>query len=274
MNVDGSVAIVTGAAGGIGSALARGLIAGGGRVVATDLDEQALTRAAAEVDPTGDNVATLAGDAGSPDHIDATIALAQSRFGPVDMYVANAGIGGRPGLSATDADWDVALNVNVLAHVRAARRLVPEWVERGGGYFVSTASAAGLLTQIGSAIYSTTKHAAVAFSEWLSVTYGDAGVKVSCLCPMGVDTALLRPTTEPDDQDALLMQRAVETAGRVLTPDECAEVVLAAIADEHFLILPHPEVLEMYRNKGADYDRWLRGMRRYQHTLRGQLADA
>ena len=274
MNIDGNVAIVTGAAGGIGAAITRALIAGGARVVATDLDDDALKRAAAEIDPSGENVATLAGDAGSSTHIDATIALAESRFGAVDIYVANAGIGGRPGLSASDADWDVALNVNLLAHVRAARRLVPEWVERGNGYFISTASAAGLLTQLGSPIYSTTKHAAVAFSEWLNVTYGDDGVKVSCLCPMGVDTALLRPPTSPDNSDEMLMQAAVETAGRVLTPSEVAEVVLAAIADEHFLILPHPEVLDMYRNKGADYDRWLRGMRRYQNTLRDQLTNA
>lgn len=274
MNIDGNVAIVTGAAGGIGSAIARALVAGGARVVATDLDDDALKRAAAEIDPSGDNVATLAGDAGSSTHIDATIALAEAQFGPVDIYVANAGIGGRPGLAASDADWDLALNVNVLAHVRAARRLVPEWVERGNGYFISTASAAGLLTQLGSPIYSTTKHAAVAFSEWLNVSYGDDGVKVSCLCPMGVDTALLRPPTSPDNREEMLMQAAVETAGRVLTPSEVAEVVLAAIADEHFLILPHPEVLDMYRNKGADYDRWLRGMRRYQDTLRDQLTNA
>ena len=274
MNIDGNVAIVTGAAGGIGSAIARALVAGGARVVATDLDDEALERAAAEIDPSGENVATLAGDAGSSTHIDATVALAESRFGAVDIYVANAGIGGRPGLAASDADWDLALNVNLLAHVRAARRLVPEWVERGNGYFISTASAAGLLTQLGSPIYSTTKHAAVAFSEWLNVTYGDDGVKVSCLCPMGVDTALLRPPTSPDNGDEMLMQAAVETAGRVLTPSEVAEVVLAAIADEHFLILPHPEVLDMYRNKGADYDRWLRGMRRYQNTLREQLTNA
>lgn len=274
MNIDGSVAIVTGAAGGIGSAVARALVDGGARVVVTDIEDAALTSAAAAIDPSGERIAALAGDAGSTRHIDATVALAESRFGAVDIYVANAGIGGRPGLAASDADWDVALNVNLLAHVRAARRLVPEWVERGGGYFVSTASAAGLLTQLGSAIYSTTKHAAVGFAEWLNVAYGDDGVKVSCLCPMGVDTPLLRPRAMSEDRDELLMQAAVETAGRVLTPTEVAEVVLAAIADEHFLILPHPEVLEMYRNKGADYDRWLRGMRRYQHTLRDQLADA
>merc|ERR1711969_3839 len=154
-----------------------------------------------------------------------------------------------------------------MSHIRAARRLVPEWVERGAGYFVSTASAAGLLTQLGSATYSVTKHAAVGFAEWLNVTYGDRGVRASCLCPMGVDTKLLRPDDTPADEGAMLMQRAVETAGRVLTTTEVADVVVEALDDERFLILPHPEVLEMYRHKGADYDRWLRGMRRYQQGL-------
>lgn len=267
MNIDGTVAIVTGAGGGIGGALTRAFVANGVRVVATDLDEQAVSATAAAIDPTGQRVAALVGDAGSAEHIDAAIALAESRFGPVDIYVANAGIGGRAGLEASDADWDLALNVNLLGHVRAARRLVPEWVGRGSGYFISTASAAGLLTQIGSAVYATTKHAAVGFAEWLNVTYGDAGVRVSCLCPMGVDTKLLRPEGGSDDPGEVLMQRAVETSGRVLDADEVAEVVLAAMHDEHFLILPHPEVLDMYRHKGADYDRWLRGMRRYQQSL-------
>ena len=267
MDINGTVAIVTGAGGGIGGAIAEALVVGGARVVATDIDESAVAATAFRLDAAGERIVALAGDAGADEHIEAAIALAESRFGPVDIYVANAGIGGRAGLAATDADWDVALGVNLMGHVRAARRLVPEWTGRGGGYFVSTASAAGLLTQLGSAIYSTTKHAAVGFAEWLNVTYGDAGVRVSCLCPMGVDTKLLRPVGGSDDPAEQLMQRAVETAGAVLTPAEVAEVVLAAMRDEHFLILPHPEVLEMYRNKGADYDRWLRGMRRYQATL-------
>ncbi|MBD0023878.1 SDR family NAD(P)-dependent oxidoreductase [Gordonia pseudamarae] len=265
MRINGAVAVVTGAGGGIGAAIARALVDGGARVVLTDINGDAVARVAADLPP--DAVALASGDAGADEHIDEVVALAENTFGPVDFYFANAGIMGAPGLHATDAQWDAALNVNVLAHVRAARRLVPGWVERGSGYFISTASAAGLLTQLGSATYSVTKHAAVGFAEWLSVTYGAQGVKVSCLCPMGVDTALLRPSEAPTDAEQALMQRAVTTAGRVLTADEVAAVVLAAIVEEHFLILPHAEVLDMYRHKGSDYDRWLRGMQRYLSAL-------
>ncbi|MFT4042274.1 MAG: SDR family oxidoreductase [Gordonia sp. (in: high G+C Gram-positive bacteria)] len=267
MELRDTVAIVTGAGGGIGGAIARTFVEAGANVVATDLDESAVRAVVDTIDPAGTRITALAGDASSDAHIQAAISLAEDRFGPVDIYVANAGIGGRAGLDASDADWEHAIGINLLGHVRAARRLVPEWVARGQGYFVSTASAAGLLTQLGSAIYSTTKHAAVGFAEWLNVSYGDDGVRVSCLCPMGVDTKLLRPEGGSADPGDLLMQRAVETAGRVLTPAEVAEVVLATMRAEHFLILPHPEVLDMYRHKGADYDRWLRGMRRYQQSL-------
>ena len=145
--------------------------------------------------------------------------------------------------------------------------LVPGWVERGHGYFLSTASAAGLLTQIGSPTYSVTKHAAVAFAEWLSVTYGNRGIAVSCLCPMGVNTAMLNGGSESDDELARMGAKAVTDAGGVLEPLEVADVVIKAIGTEQFLILPHEEVLEFYRRKGSDYDRWLAGMRRYQDSL-------
>ncbi|NDK90223.1 SDR family oxidoreductase [Gordonia desulfuricans] len=267
MEIENTVAVVTGAGGGIGGAIARALAARGARVVVTDLDEASVAVTAADIEKAGGSARALAGDAASQEHIEAVIAAAAEAFGPVDLYVANAGIGGRGGIDATDADWERAIDINLMGHVRAARLLVPDWVERGRGYFLSTASAAGLLTQLGSATYSVTKHAAVGFAEWLSASYGDRGVRVSCLCPMGVDTKLLRPEAMPDDPNGDLMQRAVETAGEVLTVEEVAEVVLAAIDDERFLILPHPEVLEMYRRKGADYDRWLRGMRRFQASL-------
>jgi NAD(P)-dependent dehydrogenase (short-subunit alcohol dehydrogenase family) len=179
------------------------------------------------------------------------------------MYFANAGIFGAPGLEATEADWDLSIDVNLRAHIRAAQLLVPGWIERGAGYFVSTASAAGLLTQIGSATYSVTKHAAVGFAEWLSVTYGDSGVRVSCLCPMGVNTKLLYC----GDAGDTTATRAVTSAGEVLEPAQVAADVLAAIHDERFLILPHANVLDMYRQKTSDYERWLRGMRRYQASL-------
>ncbi|MEO9330217.1 SDR family oxidoreductase [Gordonia aurantiaca] len=266
MDVAGKVAIVTGGGGGIGGALAHALVEAGAKVVVTDLDDASAQQVAAAL---GDSAVAIAGDASDEGHIDATVRLAVKEFGPVDLYFANAGIGRGGGLDTEESMWDLALDVNLRAHIRAARRMVPEWIERGGGYFVSTASAAGLLTQIGNAPYSVSKHAAVGFAEWLNITHGDDGVRVSCLCPMGVDTKLLRPEDDSVTADQQLMRKAVETAGAVLTPGEVAAMVLGAVAEERFLILPHPEVLDMYRQKGADYDRWLRGMRRYQRSLKG-----
>lgn len=269
MEIAGKVAIVTGAGAGIGAALAHRLVAGGARVVVADLDTNTAAKVAGEL---GAKAVSVGGDVGDEQVIAELIAVAEREFGPVDLYFANAGIGGGPGLDSTEEQWAAALNVNVMAHVRAARLLVPGWVERGSGYFVSTASAAGLLTQIGSAPYSVTKHAAVGFAEWLSVTYGDQGVRVSCLCPMGVDTRLLTGDLIPDDPDAAALAiKAVKTAGAVLSPEGVADTVVEAMAAEHFLILPHPEVLQMYRNKGSDYDRWLAGMRRFQTMLRAEL---
>ena len=265
MDVAGKVAIVTGGGGGIGAAIAHALVDAGARVVVTDLDESGARAVAEEL---GDSAAALAGDASSDGHIDAAVRLAENTFGPVDLYFANAGVGLGGGVDTEEDVWDLAFDVNLRAHIRAARRLIPGWVERGSGYFVSTASAAGLLTQIGNAPYSVTKHAAVGFAEWLNITHGDDGVRVSCLCPMGVDTKLLRPEGDSATAEQRLMHRAVESAGAVLTPGTVAAIVLEAVADERFLILPHPEVLDMYRQKGADYDRWLRGMRRYQTSLR------
>ena len=148
----------------------------------------------------------------------------------------------------------------------AARRLVPEWVERGEGYFLATASAAGLLTQIGSAPYAVTKHATVAFAEWLSVTYGDRGVRVSCLCPMGVNTAMLQAGMALEGEEGM-SSRVVAATGDVLEPEEVAGTVVEALAAERFLVLPHPQVLEFLRRKASDYDRWLAGMRRLQAAV-------
>ncbi|MGN0042571.1 MULTISPECIES: SDR family NAD(P)-dependent oxidoreductase [unclassified Rhodococcus (in: high G+C Gram-positive bacteria)] len=270
MKVDGKVAIVTGGGGGIGGALAARLVQEGARVVVADLDADAARRVVDEIDAT--SAIAVGTDVSDTEAIRGLVERAEAEFGPVDLYFANAGITGPPGLDIAESAWDQVLDVNLRAHIRAANILVPGWVERGSGYFVSTASAAGLLTQIGSAAYSVTKHAAVGFAEWLSVTYGDQGVRVSCLCPMGVNTPLLYAGKNSDTELGALATRAVTGAGAVLEPDDVAEVVLRALEDEHFLILPHPEVLEMYRHKGADYDRWLSGMRRYQNILRGQSA--
>jgi len=153
--------------------------------------------------------------------------------------------------------------VNVRAHIYAARRLLPGWLARGEGYFLATASAAGLLTQIGSAPYAVTKHAAVAFAEWLAVTYGDRGVGVSVLCPMGVNTNLLNAGLSAGHEGAM----AVREAGAILEPEQVADAVVQGLGDERFLILPHPEVLTFFGRKASDYDRWLAGMRRLQATV-------
>ncbi|MDO5629092.1 MAG: SDR family oxidoreductase [Mobilicoccus sp.] len=268
ISVSDRSAIVTGAARGIGAALATELLARGARVLITDVDADALEHTGAELAGRygDDRVAWQAGDASSETTIAEWIALAQERHGPVDLYVANAGIGGGAGLDSTDEQWAAALDINVMAHVRAARLLVPGWAERGEGIFLTTASAAGLLTQIGSAVYAVTKHGAVAFAEWLAVTYGASGVRVSCLCPMGVDTALLRSGAEEGDIGRTA-QAAVTSAGEVLSPEHVARITVDAVERGDLLILPHPEVAEFVRRKATDHPRWVGGMQRFQHML-------
>lgn len=268
MQIAEKVAVVTGGGAGIGAALAHALAAAGAKVLVADLDADSAAAVATELAAKGSAGAiSVGGDVSDPGVLEGAVQRAERELGPVDIFFANAGTTAGMGLDTPDELWDVALGVNVLAHVRAARLLVPKWIERGGGYFVSTASAAGLLTQIGSATYSVSKHAAVGFAEWLSVTYGDQGIAVSCLCPMGVDTKLLRSGFETDQPGASVAASAVTGAGAVLSPEEVATAVLEAMAEEKFLILPHPEVLDFYRNKGSDYDRWISGMRRYQRHL-------
>jgi NAD(P)-dependent dehydrogenase (short-subunit alcohol dehydrogenase family) len=216
----------------------------------------------------GDRALGLRCDVSSAPEVDALIDRAEDAFGPVDVFFANAGIGTGSGLDGPDEIWDASWAVNVRAHVYAARRLVPGWLERGEGYFVSTASAAGLLSQIGDAAYSVTKAGAVAFAEWLSLTFGDGGVRVSCLCPMGVNTAMLNAGLEMEDSHGV-GARVVAAAGRILEPEDVADEVVAALRDERFLILPHPEVGEFVRRKGDDRERWLAGMRRLQAQVTG-----
>ncbi|MFJ8199589.1 SDR family NAD(P)-dependent oxidoreductase [Streptomyces sp. NPDC096152] len=188
-----------------------------------------------DADHPGSTV-SVGADVSDTEEIQRLVDLAESAFGPVDLYFANAGIAGALGLDANEQDWDRSIDVNLRAHIRAARLLVPRWLERGEGYFVSTASAAGLLTRIGSATYAVTKHAAVAFAEWLSVTYGDRGVRVSCLCPMGVNTRMLSLGEDSADALGRAATRAVISAGDVLEPAEVADVVLAAVEDQRFLM--------------------------------------
>jgi NAD(P)-dependent dehydrogenase (short-subunit alcohol dehydrogenase family) len=252
MNLSDKVVVVTGGASGIGRALARGFAdEGAGGVVVADLDGAGAQAVADEIGGLG-----VACDVAVEAQVAELVASAASAFGPVDLFCANAGVAVGTDEAAPDAEWDLALAVNVKAHVYAARALLPAWLERGEGYFLATASAAGLLTQIGSAPYAVSKHAAVAFAEWLSVTYGDRGIRVSCLCPMGVRTAM----TAGDG----LATDIVATAGTMLEPDEVAAAVVEGLRAERFLILPHPEVRTFFARKADDYDRWLAGMRRLQ----------
>lgn len=258
MDVAGRVVVVTGGASGIGRALALRFASEGAKgIVVADLDQDGASDVAGEI-ARGIAVAC---DVADPAHADVLIGAAEQAFGPVDLFCANAGVAVGENL-ATPADWDLALGVNVRAHIAAAERLLGGWLERGSGYFLSTASAAGIASQIGSAPYAVTKHAAVAFAEWLSITYGGRGVGVSCLCPMGVNTPLLTG-------DDTLATRVVAASGRVLEPEEVADAVVDGLRAEDFLILPHPEVLDFFRHKAADYDRWLGGMRRLQARVEG-----
>jgi NAD(P)-dependent dehydrogenase (short-subunit alcohol dehydrogenase family) len=265
MDLAGRTAVITGGASGIGRALARRFAAEGARgVVVADLDGPGAEAVAAEI---GAGRALGVGcDVTDDAQVGALLARAEEAFGPIDLFCANAGIGAGTGLDSPDELWAQTYAVNVHAHVLAARRLVPGWLERGEGYFLSTASAAGLLSQIGDAPYSVTKHAAVAFAEWLSLTYGDRGLRVSCLCPMGVNTALLQGGLDTEGSEGL-GARVVAAAGAVLEPEDVAAEVVRAIADERFLILPHPEVGEFLRRKGADTERWIAGMRRLQSQV-------
>ena len=265
MKIDGSVAVVTGAGSGIGRSIATALAAAGASVVAADIDAASVAETAAM---TG-GVPVVA-DVASEHGIATIIDTARETFGVVDIYVANAGIVGQPGLGEDEDAWDRIIDVNVRAHVRAAKAVVPEWLERGSGYFVGVASAAGLLTQLGAAPYSVTKHAAVGFAEWLAITYGDNGIGVSCVCPMGVDTPLLRAMSDSPDAQTQVAGAAVTGAGAVISPREVADLVVQAITNGTFLVLPHPEVLTMLQHKAADHDRWIAGMRRYQRSLRTQ----
>ncbi|WP_026917764.1 SDR family NAD(P)-dependent oxidoreductase [Gordonia shandongensis] len=254
----GSTVVVTGAGNGIGAALATTMAAHGARTVVADLDAAGAARTVEAITAAGGTALGVPGDAASQDGVDALIAAARAEYGPIDAWFANAGVDRGRGLDASDDDWELSWNVNVLAHVHAARRLVPDWVERGRGRFVVTASAAGLLTMLGAPAYSVTKHGAVAFAEWLSATYRHRGVVVQAVCPQGVQTRML------DDAGPLKELLSHDTA---LTVDDVAGAVLEACSDDRFLILPHPEVADYYRARAQATDRWLGGMNRLQRGL-------
>src|SRR5436305_13589447 len=258
MELRDKVCIVTGAAGGIGSALCRRFADEGARaVVVADLDADGAEQVAASIGPAAMAVSTnVAVEA----DVEALIEKATDAYGPIDLFFSNAGIGTGGGVEASNEAWQRIWDINFMAHVYAARHVLPAMLARGEGYLISTASAAGLLTQIGSAPYAVTKHAAVSLAECLSITHGDAGMKVSCLCPQGVDTPMLRAGV--DARESSGGTSAVLASGGLLQPEEVAEAVVNGIRDERFLILPHPEVATYMKRKADDPDRWLAGMRR------------
>lgn len=251
--VQGTGVVVTGGGNGIGREIARKFAAQGARVVVNDLDVAAAEAVAEEVGGRA-----IGGDAAGEAGVDALIAAAIDHLGAIDVYCANAGVAVGEDIQAPESEWQLAWDVNVMAHVRAARALVPAWLSRGGGRFVATASAAGLLTMLGSAPYSVTKHAAVAHAEWLSATYRHRGIDVHCICPQGVRTAMLDGSGEAGD--AVLRATAIE-------PEAVAEALFAGMAEGRFLILPHPEVHTYYQHRADDTDRWLGGMNKLQRRL-------
>lgn len=263
MELTDKVALVTGGAHGIGKALCERFVAEGARGVAV-VDRDAT--AALEVANTlGEASIGLAADVARETDVVAAVAAAEARFGPIDLMVSNAGIGTMAGIEASDEAWQQIWGVNVMAHVYAARAVLPGMIARGGGYLLHTASAAGLLTNIGDAPYSVTKHAVVALAEWLAITYGDDGIKVSCLCPQGVNTDMLRSASGATAGSVVLMQSVIE-------PEAVADAVIAGLAAERFLILPHPEVQDYVRHKADDPDRWIGAMRKLQRRVRDTLS--
>jgi NAD(P)-dependent dehydrogenase (short-subunit alcohol dehydrogenase family) len=253
MNLSGSGAVVTGGGNGIGRALARRLAAGGARVVVNDLDAAAATAVADEIGGSA-----VPADVSTEEGVLALVAAAGEYLGEIDVYCSNAGIAAGTAVDGTDETWQRSWEVNVMAHVRAARQLLPGWLGRRSGRMVITASAAGLLTMLGTAPYSVTKHAAVGYAEWLAVTYGHRGVQVHCVCPQGVRTNMLAGSGRAGD--VVLQQGAIE-------PEAVADAVWEGMADGRFLILPHPEVAGYYALRAEDTDKWLRGMNRLQQRI-------
>ena len=248
MKIAGKVCVVTGGAHGIGRALCEAFVREGAQaVVSADLAGA----------PQVPGTATVVCDVSREDDVRALVASTLAQHGRIDLFVSNAGIA----RGGSEQDWQQSFAVNVMAHVWAARHVLPSMLQRREGYLLTTASAAGLLTSIGSASYAATKHAAVAFAEWLSITHHDDGIRVSCLCPQGVRTDLLEQATrEPGGKSVLL-------AGAVLEPAQVADVTVRALEEERFLILPHPEVATYELNRAKDRERWLAAMRGIQRKV-------
>jgi NAD(P)-dependent dehydrogenase (short-subunit alcohol dehydrogenase family) len=255
MDPRGKIIVVTGAAGGIGGALVHALLEGGARsVIAADLDRGGVEGLSEELGAS--QVVPRVLDVTDEQATRALVAEIETTIGPIDVFFANAGLAGGGGPEAPNEAWDAQWQINVMSHVYAARALLPGWVERGEGHLVTTASMAGILATAGDAVYSTTKHAAVGFAEWVAFTYAGKGVRVSCVVPGAVDTAMLKGGGEGDASKAA----AVIGGGDVITPEQAAERILEGLHDELFLILTHPEMHEFVVGKAEDPERWIRGM--------------
>ncbi|WP_406104888.1 SDR family oxidoreductase [Micromonospora globbae] len=261
MNLTNRIVVVTGGAGGIGSALARRFAAeGAAAVVVADLEADAAHAVADGIGPVA-HPATV--DVTDEDQVRSLVADTERRYGRIDLFCANAGVSTGGGIEVDDAAWDRAWRVNVLAHVYAARAVLPGMLARGGGHLLHTCSAAGVLTAVGDAAYTATKHAAVGFAEWLSITYRDRGIRVSALCPQGVDTPMLADGLAAGHLGA----RVIAASGAILTADQVAEAAVAGLAEERFLILPHPEVAAYARRRAEDPDGWQAGLRKLVRRL-------
>jgi NAD(P)-dependent dehydrogenase (short-subunit alcohol dehydrogenase family) len=275
MQIAGRVAVVTGGASGAGRAIALGLARrGASGIVVSDIDAEGAAKVAAEIEDAGGRALAVRTDVSAEKDIQELVTRSEDAFGPVGLFFSNAGLIVGGGTEVGDEAWSRIWAVNVHSHVYVARAVLPGMLARGEGYLVITASAAGLLTQLGSAPYAVTKHAAVALAEWLSVTHGDQGIRVSCLCPQAFASNLLSTSVRELGGAPLGGSAAGGSAQAavdgVLTADQVADAALDAVGTEQFLILPHPEVATYERRRADDRERWLRGMRRMQARLAGQ----
>jgi NAD(P)-dependent dehydrogenase (short-subunit alcohol dehydrogenase family) len=252
-SVAGAGVVVTGAGSGIGAVLACRFAAEGARVVVNDINADTATEVAASCGGTA-----VTGDMATQEGVAALVAAATGALGEIDLFCANAGIARLGGPEAGEGDWEASWQINVMAHVRAARLLLPGWLARGRGHLICTVSAAGLLTMLGSAPYSVSKHAALGFAEWLAATYAHRGITVQAICPLGVRTAMLADPGPVGEK--LLLETAIE-------PEVVADAVMGALAGNRFLILPHAEVADMYAGRATDPDRWLGGMNKLQRKI-------
>lgn len=263
MDIAGATLVITGAGDGIGAAIAERFAQLGAGVLVSDLDAAAAQRVADRILAAGGVALSQQADVAREADLQSLVARAEADLGPVDIFCSNAGINQNGGADAPDALWNRAWSINVMAHVHAARAVLPVMRARGRGYILNNCSAAGLLTAPGAAAYATTKHAAVAFAEWLAVTHGDEGIRVSVICPQAVRTQMLQDSVDSGN----IASRELAKIGRTLTPDDVAACVEEGVRDERFLILPHPEVLQMFQRKADNPDRWLAGMRKFMGTI-------